>query len=618
LTATNLLKVKSFKTISDVVLKRIGLMSLTGFCYGSFGGLGRLFLRIYGSSFEDKLESGDIRIYPEAYCSVIAFLSLISVFVGIGLVLFMEVFLPLLLPFPRDLAFLAFPLLPIGMGYVLPMSKATSRGSSLECEVPFASAYTTVMATGGISPYASLQRLKDVPLLPNLSKISKRLDIEVRGLGLDPVTALEKSAKSLPSKEYKELLLGYASTLRSGGDVVHYMLRRTEMMFRDRLNRIKAIGERAGTLMEIYMTIGVLLSLGLYSIYIVSVVMESFASLPMFSGGSFIMFAYIFLPMTSMLFIWFVDTSQPKYPSADTRVYKVFFSTLPVLIFALMAFFFSFLIPGLDGLPFFAQCSGLIEFISSKLMGLERGYESAVGFCLALIIGTLPAALADTKFSTEERGIEFGITSFLRDLVESRKSGLSPEKCINQLSKRNYGSLTKHLEVIAKQVGWGFSFELIYQTFAKEVRSWLARINMFLLVDAIQVGGGTPETLETLASFSETNVSMEKEKKMMLRPLLIVPYIGAGILVLFTIVFLVFSRSILVVSKQTIDFASFVQLLLPPLVLHVYLMGIVAGKIGSEKISSGFKHALFLTIFTLVCMYITPYVTSGFTIQLAT
>lgn len=592
-------------------------MSLTGFCYGVFGGLGRALLGLYGSSFEDQLESGDIRIYPEAYCSVIAFMALLLCFGGVGLFFFMELFLPFLLPFPRDLAFLALPLLPIGLGYVLPKSKTSSRTSSLECEVPFAAAYTTVMATGGISPYTSLQRLKDVPLMPNLQKISKKLDIEVRGLGLDPVTALENTAKNLPNKEYKELLLGYASTLRSGGDVVHYLLRRTEAMFRDRVTRIKAVGDRAGTLMEIYMTIGVLLSLGLYSIYIVSVVMESFASVPMFSGGSFILFAYIFLPMTSMMFLWYCDMSSPKFPSYDTRVYKVFFSSLPALIFMVFAFFLSFVIPDLGAIPFFSQCCWFITFLTEKLMGLEKGYEASVGLCLALILGTLPAASADTKFSTEEKGIEYGVTSFLRDLVESRKSGLSPEKCIISLSKRNYGTLSKHLVTISKQLGWGISFTHIYEEFAVNVRSWLARINMYLLVDAIQVGGGTPETLETLASFSEINVSLEKEKKMMLRPLLLIPYIGAGILVIFTIVFLVFSRGILEVAKKSVAFSEFVTLLLPPLIFHVYMMGIVAGKIGSEKISSGFKHALFLLIFTMIVFFIVPYITSGFVLQMA-
>lgn len=593
-------------------------MSLTGFCYGAFGGLGRALLGLYGSSFEDQLESADVRIYPEAYCSVIAFWTLMSCFGGVGLFFFMETFLPLLLPFPRDLVFLALPLLPVGFGYIIPKSKTSSRTTSLECEVPFAAAYTTVMATGGISPYTSLQRLKDVPLLPNLQKISKRLDIEVRGLGLDPVTALEKSAKTLPSKEYKELLLGYASTLRSGGDVVHYLLRRTEVMFRDRVTRIKAVGDRAGTLMEIYMTVGVLLALGLYSIYIVSVVMESFASVPMFSGASFILFAYVFLPMISITFLWFVDMSQPKYPSYDTRVYKVFFSTLPAFILMVVAFFFSFLIPELGAIPIFSQCVWLITFLTEKLMGLEKGYEASVGLCLSFILGTLPAASADTKFSTEESGIEFGITSFLRDLVESRKSGLSPEKCIISLSKRNYGKLSRHLVTISKQLGWGVSFANIYDAFAANVRSWLARINMYLLVDAIQVGGGTPDTLETLASFSEINVSLEKEKRMMLKPLLLIPYIGAGILVLFTIVFLVFSRSILVVAKKSVAFSEFVTLLLPPLIFHVYMMGLVAGKIGSEKISSGFKHALFLSIFTIIVLILSPYLTSGFNLELST
>jgi len=77
-------------------------------------------------------------------------------------------------------------------------------------------------------------------------------------------------AKGIPSKEYRDLLLGYASTLRSGGDVVHFLIRKTEQIFNARMGTMRIVGERMGMLMEGYAAITMMLSLVLFTIYIVS------------------------------------------------------------------------------------------------------------------------------------------------------------------------------------------------------------------------------------------------------------------------------------------------------------------------------------------------------------
>jgi flagellar protein FlaJ len=58
------------------------------------------------------------------------------------------------------------------IGYALPVVKAQDRASKLDVEAPFVAAYVSVMATGGLSPYASLKRLKSCDLLPNTSKMA--------------------------------------------------------------------------------------------------------------------------------------------------------------------------------------------------------------------------------------------------------------------------------------------------------------------------------------------------------------------------------------------------------------------------------------------------------------
>lgn len=570
-------------------------------------------MRLYGN-VETDLQKADIRIYPEAYASIIAFLIFFSSILSVASAFLLVFLLQLIPPFPYLALFVLPPLIVLLAGKAYPVSKASSRSQSFEAEVPYAAAYTTVMATGGVSPYVSLQRLKDATLMPNLSKMSKNLDMDVRGLGLDPVSAIEKNAVSVPSSDFKELLLGYASTLRSGGDVTHYLLRRSEVMFRDRLTKMKVVAERAASFTEIYATFAILLALGLYSIFIVSLTLQDYLATPIFTGSSFILFGYIILPMISIIFLWLMDVSQPKFPSEDMRVYKVYLSCIPIIIFLAVGFFFPYIstFSFLKSVPPFSFLSSIVQFIASNVMKLEMGFESSIGLCLAFIIGTLPAAILDIKINNEEKGVEFGITSFMRDLVEVRKSGLSPEKCIRNLSKRNYGKLNKHLEVLERQLGWGFSFAAIFETFNKRVKTWLPRINMFLLVDAIQVGGGTSSTLETLASFCEMNMSIEKEKRMTLRPLMIVPYVGAGILVVFSVIFLVYSRSILGMAGKPLSFAYFASLILPPLIFHVYMMGMVAGKISGEKVSAGFKHSLYLTTFNLLTFFFVPLIAVSF------
>jgi len=53
---------------------------------------------------------------------------------------------------------------------VVPKNNAGNRSTSLEREMPFAAAYISVMASGGIAPYNSFKRLSEVDLMPSMGK----------------------------------------------------------------------------------------------------------------------------------------------------------------------------------------------------------------------------------------------------------------------------------------------------------------------------------------------------------------------------------------------------------------------------------------------------------------
>jgi len=90
--------------------------------------------------------------------------------------------------------------------------------------------------------------------------------------------------------------------------------------------------------------------------------------------------------------------------------------------------------------------------------------------------------------------------------------------------------------------------------------------------------------------------------------MLFIPYVGAGILLFSTIVFLAFMRAVIVsFGRQSVSIGEFVGFLLPPLVILSFLMGLVTGKISSGSIAAGFKHAIFLTIASLISVWLSPY-----------
>jgi len=575
--------------------------SFTGFSYQHFGWMGKVVGKLFfnNSGLEEALQNAGVDIYHEAYFALVGFFFLAAIIVVVPVAIISGLFFLLPIPF-----------LVIFAGYGIPKLMTIDKATKLDLEVPFAGAYISVMATGGLSPYASLKRLKTCNLLPNMTNVIEDIEVDVEVKGLDPTTAMEKSAKDLPSRDYRDLMLGYASTVRTGGDVVHYLLIRTETMFKDLALKVKAFGDRASLLMESYVSVSILMTLTLTILFMTSMSFQAFWGGAL-SSGTFQIYSFFLVPLVAMVFLFISDSQQVSQPLSEWRPYKAFLAATPIVVFLLLTLFIPFAAPQLE-LPFAGPFMNFVTWVRTT-MGLGYGYEAGIGMALTLLIASAFGTIAHHHYTRKSQGIEHDVTCFMRDLTETRKSGASPERCVENLSGRNYGEFTETLKEAAQQIEWGRSIKVIYDTFKEKITSWLALINIYLLVDAIEVGGGTPETLETLTHFSEELSSLEKEKKESMRPLLIMPYVGAGILIISTLILLGFSQSILTAyAHQSIPFSEVVTLVLPPLMVQIFFTGLVTGKLSSGIASSGFKHALILTVIGLILIPVAAYITLPF------
>lgn len=592
------------------------MTDFSDFCYALFGPFGRTLFRLH-RGLEDNIDAANMKIHPEIYLSIVAFFSMIAATVaGVTFLIFWlfnfypqilvwlgPVFLMIYIVWSTPISGIILaisPLLVLLVGLMIPSLKASNRISGLKNEIPYASMHMSVMASGGLNPYVSLLRLKNVDLLPKLREEIERIQGLILSSGCDPVSAMEKAAKVIGLKDYKDLLLGYASTLRTGGDVLHYLYAQTDAMFRNMATRIKGMGESMGALMEAYSIVEILGALGLYMMFVISFALPE-TGLDI-SPETFFIFSFAVLPMVSVVFLFLSDALQINYPVSYWRTYLIFAASLPLMMFLTTQTAFIYIFP--EFIPeLVPSLKNFIAFLASSL-GFREGCEPSVGFAFSLIVGSIPAFIADRYHSKEHTGVLNGITSFLRDLVENRKTGLSPEKCIQILSSRDYREFSKYLKRISSEINWGLPLREVFEDFRKGIKSWLAQINIFLLIDSIEVGGGTQESLESLAEFSESIKEMENERRATLAPLFIVPYIGAGLLTTTTILLLQFFNDMLALSSQSLPLASLNRTLLTPLILHSYTLGIVTGKITTGRTSAGFKHAIILVLVSIIGIWL--------------
>ena len=190
------------------------LKKLEGMSFRLFGGLAPFFLT-HGLNVKKSLERARIKIYPETYISLMLFVAILTLPITIisTIMVIFSGFLPLIFLVPV-------PFYVLGGFLLMPLSKASDRATGLEREMPFASAYISVMASGGIAPYNSFKRLADVQLMPAMQCEAREIMKDVEIFGVDPLTALETSAKKNPLDIFKDFLSGYASTVIIGGDQI--------------------------------------------------------------------------------------------------------------------------------------------------------------------------------------------------------------------------------------------------------------------------------------------------------------------------------------------------------------------------------------------------------------
>ncbi|HXW36997.1 MAG TPA: type II secretion system F family protein [Nitrososphaerales archaeon] len=519
-------------------------------------------------SLREELLKSNMRVTPDGLISVALFWTVVS-----ALGTLVAVGYALAVGFPYLLLVAPLPAVVFILTLNLPKLSQSNRRNALDNELPFIIGYMSILAGGGLSLIDSLRRISELQIFPAASYEAKRVLIDVDVFGDDPLTALDKAAKYSPSKAFSALLTGYTTVLRTGGDYVNYLNLQLKEAFEERTERTKRSVETTGLVAESYLIVTVVLGVTLFTLFLVETIIDGNSS----SIESIYFFSYLLIPIFSAGFCWLLDAVQPQWPLSDYRPYKIFALFIPVGVAV-------FLIP----LPL----------------------QLYLHLSLALIAVSLVPSFYASKYSRERRTIEKMLPGFINDVSEGRKIGLPPEASIERLGDTNYRGLSKYVSKMAAQLSWGVSLTKVISSFAHSVNSWIAKVVGTLLLEVVEVGGGTMRGFADMAEFTQRMSSIEAERRSVLRHYVIIIYIGGMMLLMttFMMILLLNQQSSLHVGTSGANFITTkpgtLQSLLTAGIFSSFVLGIVAGKMGEGAVSEGFKHGLILVVLNVVAIAI--------------
>lgn len=246
----------------------------------------------------------------EEYASVLLMFSLLVPF---GLAFLVALFLLLLGTSPAYsliLFFVGFILmggLIFGIGYIYPSIKTSDITKNITNNLPFATIYMATLANSGMNPVQMFEVMSHFEEFGYISKEASRITRDVRVMGSDISTALERAAERTPSSSFRELLWGIKSTITTGGDVRAFLVEKAQTSMANYRRFLDKFVDQLSILIEIYITAVVVGSIFFIIMGII---------LGLMGGGETLfmvrMVIYLGVPVISMMFMIFIAGLSPE------------------------------------------------------------------------------------------------------------------------------------------------------------------------------------------------------------------------------------------------------------------------------------------------------------------
>jgi flagellar protein FlaJ len=249
----------------------------------------------------------------------------------------------------------------------------------------------------------------------------------------------------------------------------------------------------------------------------------------------------------------------------------------------------------------FSGMGAATVFILMVLFASEDMFGFAVGASLAAAF--VPYSFYSYMNKKAILDMEKNLPAFLRDIAESRKTGMTLPQALYKSAQVDYGKLSKELKKMANQISWGVPFQDVLQRFSKRSKSPFIQRSIAIIVEAQKSGGALIETLDSVAKDARMLKDAEDERKSKLNQQAIIIY---AIFFLFMAIVvalqklmmpLIYSKGFALATEDPEVIISYYQNLFFSMILIQGLFnGMIAGQIGEGSPILGLKHSAIFVI----------------------
>ncbi|MFB6099770.1 MAG: type II secretion system F family protein [Candidatus Nanohalobium sp.] len=145
---------------------------------------------------------------------------------------------------------------------------------------------------------------------------------------------------------------------------------------------------------------------------------------------------------------------------------------------------------------------------------------------LGIITSIIPYGLLNFLKTRAVRQMENQFPSFLNDLAESKRGGMTILKSFESARDTDYGRLNPEIKKVHNQLTWGIPFPDVMERFSRRLEdSPVIQESVSIIIQSFESGGSITETIESVADNSAQLRKVLQNKRAQLKQQLVIMYI---------------------------------------------------------------------------------------------
>ena len=290
--------------------------------------------------------------------------------------------------------------------------------------------------------------------------------------------------------------------------------------------------------------------------------------------------------------------------------------------------------------------------VAIVLIGIVVGDSGVLGnlVIIAAFISIVPFFIYKYSELMWLKSLESWFPNFIRDVADSKRSGMSLPESIRLAAKSNYGKLTPEIVEMSNRLSWGTPFLRVIDIFAKKVKkSKIINEALNIIKESHTSGGDIAKTLDSVVSDMVMIKEAEAEKSSLVKEHVMLMYgifymfMAVSIMIIFVMVPMIESSQSMGSGGSGMSFGGgaggmgafsdpcdntgyifpcglfssicmlldhppgiscyYLAMFLSVIIIQGLLMGLIAGQLGEGSVTAGSKHALIM-VFSAIGLFL--------------